>query len=301
MITIFSNPRGFLGHFNIIQRNAIKSWIKSCPRCEIILLGQEEGIKEVADEFNIRYIPEVKKNEYGTPLLGSVFEIAQREAKNPLMVYISADIILTSDFIEAVKSIKQQNFLAIGQRIDLDVTEELQFDSPEWEKKLLYRLGQGGQKHGLGGSDYFIFPRGLYKDVPLFAIGRTIHDNWLIYKVRALGFPVIDATEAIIAIHQEHEHFRNSGGLAASIKAQEAKINLELAGGYSHVFTLQDANLRLTKQGIKKPKITIQYLQQYFWTLPVLYPGIGAWPKIVSLMLSPRRLAGKILRILRIR
>ena len=59
MLTIFSTPKPFVGHIDIIQRNAIKSWTLLHPDVEVILFGDEEGAAEVCQEFGIRHEPEV--------------------------------------------------------------------------------------------------------------------------------------------------------------------------------------------------------------------------------------------------
>lgn len=64
MLTIFSCPKPFRGHINIIQRNAIRSWTLLQARPEIILIGNEEGTAEVCKEFGLRHIPDVERNEY---------------------------------------------------------------------------------------------------------------------------------------------------------------------------------------------------------------------------------------------
>ena len=51
MLTIFAIPKPFQGHVSIIQRNAIQSWTKLHPDCEVILLGDEPGTGTVAAEF----------------------------------------------------------------------------------------------------------------------------------------------------------------------------------------------------------------------------------------------------------
>ena len=56
MLTIFTIPKCFRGHISVIQRNAIRSWRMLRPECEIILFGDEEGMKEVAEEFGVRHI-----------------------------------------------------------------------------------------------------------------------------------------------------------------------------------------------------------------------------------------------------
>lgn len=46
MLTIFSYPKPFKGHIDVIQRNAINSWTLLNPKPEIILACDEEGTKE---------------------------------------------------------------------------------------------------------------------------------------------------------------------------------------------------------------------------------------------------------------
>ena len=61
MLTIFTIPKPFIGHIGVIQRNAIKSWLNLVPECEIILFGDEPGIQEIAQEFEIMHVPEIRK------------------------------------------------------------------------------------------------------------------------------------------------------------------------------------------------------------------------------------------------
>src|SRR5262249_58843231 len=101
MITLFAIPKPFRGHIGVIQRNAIESWARLRPTCQIILLGNDDGTFEAAKEFGAEYIPEVGRNEFGTPLLDSAFAAAERVATNGLLCYINADIILMRDYMAA--------------------------------------------------------------------------------------------------------------------------------------------------------------------------------------------------------
>ena len=94
MLTLFCAPKAFIGHFAIIQRNAIRSWTQLRPVCEIILLGNEEGIAELACELELRHIPEIPRNEFGTPLIDGIFETARSLATGDILGYVNADIIL---------------------------------------------------------------------------------------------------------------------------------------------------------------------------------------------------------------
>ena len=42
MLTIFSCPKPFRGHFGMIQRNAIRSWTLLKPTPDVILIGDEK-------------------------------------------------------------------------------------------------------------------------------------------------------------------------------------------------------------------------------------------------------------------
>src|SRR5262245_24272757 len=72
MLSILAFPKPFRGHIATIQRNAISSWTRLRPQCDIFLFGDDEGTAEVAKEFGVCHVPEMARNEYGTPLLSDV-------------------------------------------------------------------------------------------------------------------------------------------------------------------------------------------------------------------------------------
>ncbi len=274
MLTLFSIPKPFRGHIATIQKNAIKSWTLLRPECEIILFGDDGGTAEVAKEFGVRHIPEVARNEFGTPLVNDLFVKAQTMTTNNLLCYVNADIILMSDFLPAVQRVKKKRrFLLVGQRWDIDLDKPWDFEQPDWEERLQAYVTKTGKLHTRGGVDYFVFPRGLYYKIPPFAIGRTTWDNWLIYKARSLGVPVIDAIGSVTAVHQNHDYAHCSGGEIGAWKGPEAKHNLEIAGGYKCAFALQDATHLLTS---KKPKLDLsrRWLSRHLYTLSILFPHL---------------------------
>ena len=74
MLTIFSIPKAFTANTETIQLNAVQSWTLLKPACQIVLCGNDPGVKEAANEFKVRHLPNIECNEYGTPLLNSAFE-----------------------------------------------------------------------------------------------------------------------------------------------------------------------------------------------------------------------------------
>ncbi len=62
-LTIFTAPKPFTNpHINLIQRNAIQSWMQ-LEDVEVILIGDEPGIPEAAREFGVRNVPDVARDE----------------------------------------------------------------------------------------------------------------------------------------------------------------------------------------------------------------------------------------------
>jgi len=251
MLSIFALPKPFRGHIGVIQNNAIRSWLALRPPCEIILFGDEDGTAETAARYGIRHIPEVDCNEYGTPLVNSLFNAAQELASHELMCYINADIILMSDFLPSVQQVPNQMFLLVGRRWDIDLNEPIDFNTGTWETNLRNYVQVSGTLHQPTGIDYFVFPRGMYRDIPAFAIARSAWDNWLVYRARILRIPVIDATKAINAVHQNHDYGHHPMGRKGIWRGVEAKYNRELLGGRKHSFNLLDATYILTPDTLK--------------------------------------------------
>lgn len=285
MLTLFSIPKPFHGHIGTIQTNAIQSWTLLRPECEIILFGDEEYTAETAARFGVRHVPEVERNEYGTPLLNFLFDKAQQIASHQLLCYVNADIIFMSDFMRAVRRIQKSYFLMVGRKWRLDLDKPVNFEEPEWVASLRAAVLARGCLDHHGAIDYFVFPRGLYKGISPFAVGRTAWDNWLIYRARSLGVPVIDATETVIAIHQNHNYSNHPQGKAGIFEGPEAKRNLELVGGLSHAFTLQDATWILGPRGLM-PALTYTHLLRRRETIPILFPQGGFRARVLMMLIS---------------
>ena len=61
LLSIFSAPKAFTDpHINIIQRNAIQSWLHLGPEVEVFLVGDEPGMAEAAAELGVMQLTEVQ-------------------------------------------------------------------------------------------------------------------------------------------------------------------------------------------------------------------------------------------------
>jgi len=289
MLTLFSCPKAFRGNIKVIQTNALQSWIGLSPRCEIILFGDEEGIPEAASFFGVLHVPQVARNEYGTPLLDDMFLKAQAVARHDIMGYVNADVILMSDIVKAVEHVREKKkaFLMVGSRWNIDSGQPLDFSQPDWQERFRASVLKSGKPTPPEWIDYFVFPRGFYRDLLPFALGRAGFDNWLLWKARSLGGPIIDASDVVMVVHQRHDYSHHPQGKDGVWNGAEAKRNRELMGGWHRCFTLSDATYRLTPAGLKlnlrKERLTRIVLVGgvvrlwdclMTWTQPIRY-GLG--------------------------
>lgn len=271
MLTIFSCPKAFLGPMNIIQRNAIQSWRSLGPEVEVVLMGDDDGTSEVANEFGVHHVPDVARNTSGTPLINSLFEKAQEQATHERMCYVNADIILMSNFIEAIKRVvvEMPQSLMVGRRWNLDLKEPIDFNA-DWETWLTEEVSRRGKLYPHFAIDYFVFPKGILGEIPPFAVGRPAWDNWILYQARSKEIPVVDLTKAVTVVHQNHDYSHHPGGWAGAMKGEESKRNIQLAGQVGHVYSLLDAQYCLTQKGVRR-RVTPFYSPYYLYQLLVRF------------------------------
>lgn len=261
-ITLFTTTKSFQGHPKIIQENAIQSWKKLQSNSEVIIFGDAVGVKEISHRLSFYHIPDVKCNEFGTPLLSDMFEKAQALASNDIIVYINADIILLSDFIPAIQKVADRfpKFLAVGQRWNLDQETLLDLENENWEQELRQRVKAKGKLELGCAIDYFAFTKNLWSDFPDFAVGRPTWDNYTIYRTIADGYPVVDMTEQVTIVHQNHDYSHIPTGEVAHHKGVETDRNRALAIEcmglsrvntiYAHVGYTNNATWKLTEEGL---------------------------------------------------
>lgn len=272
LITLFSAPKPFTDpHIATIQRNAIQSWTL-LPDVEIILLGEEAGLADAAQELSVKHVQNVRRNQSGTPLISSMFQVAREHSYSELLCIINADMILMSDFVKAAiesrnlllgkrtASRSTPNFVLLSQRWDMDITEPIDF-TQDWEHRLSSIVHRQGQLHRPAGSDFFLFPKNCYTNIPDFTIGRAGWDNWMIYKARKEGWSVIDCTPSVMIVHQNHDYSHLPGG-KPHYEHPDTNENIRLAGGPANVrYTILDATHQMAADGtLIRPKMTSQRL-----------------------------------------
>jgi hypothetical protein len=282
MITFFTTGKPFTGHNGVIQRNALKSWTLAAPDAEVILFGDEEGAAETARELGVRHVMEVERTisnvgfastnpvTRGPKVLRSFFDAAQRMARHDVLCYVNCDIVLTEDFAAAVATVRTaiQEFLIVGRRWDTDVAEPIAYEQAEWKERLRERARAQGQQRNGNWIDYFAFRKGFYLGkLPELVIGRVHWDQWLVWKARTAGAAVVDASEAVMAIHQNHDYGYHPAGKTGVWNDELSQRNYRLAGGRWHLRTIDDATHVLGPNGLKANEArTKRTVERFFRT-----------------------------------
>lgn len=235
-ITIFALPKAFVGNANRIQSNAFRSWMQLSPAVDVLLVGDEEGIADFAAEHNVAHVGTVNRNSSGTPLVSDAFSIAHQVSSSATLVYCNSDVILDQSFVRAMEALANQKqferWLGIGQRTDVAIDRELNFNDEVELQWLEKHCVANGEKSSHVCKEYFAFSRSLFEDVPPFAVGRGNWDNWMVASVKPMGVPVIDLSGLVTAIHQSHDYTHMQGSrMNCYVNGEEARENQRLAGG----------------------------------------------------------------------
>lgn len=255
MITLFTTAKPFVGHSAVIQRNALASWRSLHPDVEILLFGDEEGAAENAAELGFRHVPAVRQGPQGLKVLPSFFDEAQRIARHDVLCYVNCDIVLTRDFLSAVNVVEmvRGGFLMVGRRSDIDFAEPISLQTGGWEQQLRDCLLRQGELRSGDWIDYFVFPRGFYLGkLPDLVIGRVHWDQWLVWRARKDGVAIVDASEAVTAIHQNHDYGYHAAGKKGVWLDELSQRNYALTGGRWHLCTIDDATHLLGRGGLRE-------------------------------------------------
>ena len=232
---IFSVPKPSSSSINPIQRMAIGSWGKLSN--DIILVGSAG--KDLSKEFDTKYVNVLERNEFGTPLVNSVFSSVLNWSTSRFFMYTNCDMVYNDKIESIISSVDDvfSNFIIVGRRTD--VPGVVPDDAVDYAKK-------HGKLHIWSGIDYFIFNRQIVSklEIPAFAVGRVGWDNYMIGRAKQLKIPVIDATTKLLATHQGHGYDHVSGGKKETREGPEAKENLRLAAGVP-LLTIKDADYKI--------------------------------------------------------
>jgi len=300
-MTFITTFKPFKPPFDTIQLNALKSWLRFCPPCEVVVVGAEEGVEEVIGHMpNVTLVPVVKRSAHGAPLFDDFIKKGESVARHELICLVNGDIIIADDILRVVKAVKKRfgnKFLLTTRRYDIIITELINDNLHEKIKSIRDQIITTYSGRKPKGTDLFVFGKGLFDDIPPFAIGRLVWSRWLIYKGLSLGIPVIDATEVLTVIHQQHSYahitessvqnafLKGKTGYDAVVLSRDYNHNL-LIGGPAVYFSEDDCDYILTRHGLSR-RTDIQFLVRRLFKMPLLNPRTNRHALLVTKVLFP--------------
>jgi hypothetical protein len=278
MITLFTTCKPFTGHAAVTQYNTLACWRTLVPQGEVLLLGEEQGAPEAAKALGVRLLPDVERNEFGTPLLGPMFATAERHARFPLLLYANADILFTGRLLQAAAALAawRRPFLLTGRRWDTEIRERMDFSEADWERRLLDTASAKGKAGIKSALDYFLFPKGGwggaegFDEFPPLAIGRSAWDNWLVFWALARGMDVINGSDFILAVHQNHDYSHHPQGAYGVLSGEEPRRNFAMASYERYLYGPPDATFRISPDGKIVRAFSADILRRRLRTFPDL-------------------------------
>jgi hypothetical protein len=283
MITFFSVAKPFRGHIDIIQRNAIESWLSVWPDAEIVIFGDEYGTPEVCCELGILHGGPIRRSEFGRPLVSDAFARIRQIGRHDVFAFINCDIILLDDFLETLTTLLRANmsqYLMSSRRYQYHGSDRLQLSEVAVRRTLRHQVLTRGTLEGPAALDCFVFPRSVTFDMPSFAVGEVAWDNWMIQAARDNGVPVVDATPDCVLIHQRHVP------LSAGPSSPDGCRNIRLAGGLARLGTLREADWVLQGGGLIRPS-----MGRRFYTV---LQGVPPVRSLLHLKRATHRAVGRI-------
>jgi hypothetical protein len=254
MFTIFTTAKPFRGPFDVIQRNALGSWKRLPGGPQILLLGSGPGYEEAARDLAIEHVPDVRSSASGIPLVNAMVETAEARARHSLMLLVAADTLLFEDIVSAARIVADtfERFCIVAGRQHLDLREPIDFGRIDWTEAIRARSTPSTADDIFAG-DFFLYSRGIWGEIPPFVEGRTAVDNWLFYRVLERKGALVDATEVVTTIHQDHDYSHHPQGIEGVFKGPDAEYNRKLAGGPAFLLSRDSANWVLGRNGLRRP------------------------------------------------
>ena len=204
--------------------------------------------------------------EFNGPLIpfSKMVEQVEQDSNADILIYSNADILFDKERVWHLWRILQNNwpkqlsgnFLLTGQRVDI--------------------LEDGARRlHRPSGMDYFMFRRGMFRDLPHTLMGRAHCDSALVAYCERRDIPVIDASFALKVEHQFHDYGHVKGGKTEVWCGEQALENMRENGLRPFGPHCVDASHTLLPDGrivsnirmsfLRRLEIELYYRRGYKW------------------------------------
>lgn len=264
-----------------MQRRALASWVHVVGPEHVYVVGDDEGVAEVAADLGVHHVPRVPRSPSGRPLLHAAFERVLAKTDDRFACYVNGDVIIFPDVLKGVDAcgVALNQFLMVSRRVEVSLPHDLSHGAG-----LLEDVRRMAEREGLLAPplaiDLFAFPTSWWRGMPPFAVGVPGWDNWMIYAARHRGTPVVDATPDVTVVHQDLEA-GYARGKSAHFTGPDGERHAALVGG-AVTFDIADATHEL-RDGRLRPRrrsVSERSLKHALLTQPFLrrfvYPAV-AW------------------------
>jgi hypothetical protein len=204
---------------------------------EVIAFGEDEGAAEVCAELDLMHHAHVEQHASGRNRLDYMFQRTSQMARHEYHCYCNCDIVLVEDFWRGFELARawREEFLFVARRLDVDVTEPINFGDAGWIERLRGSARARGSRRDEFWIDLSAFKRGMYLDMPPLIVGHCYWDNWMIWKALVDGLRVIDGTSFVTLVHQNHAYSAASGRIRGNSNDALSMVNLKTIGGLGRV------------------------------------------------------------------
>lgn len=190
-------------------KRAFSSWKKH--NYDVIVFGENQH-KELCNEYAFNLVLDYERNEFGLPLVKSLFHEIKKVTGYDVYCYINSDITFTKSPQFFIDNIEETNFLLVGQRLDV---------FPDGRREI----------HNPGGIDYFFYTPDFWnveEDAPDFSIARGRFDHWLMgYAYTKGNGIVVDLSKDWLPLHYEPKD-RTTGDFVKLFNIGNSKLAYQI-------------------------------------------------------------------------
>ena len=227
-LVIFTTCKPLIGDDKWRQEQAIKSWtLLKGMEIIIIIIGNDEGVKELCEKYNLIHEPHVR-NIKNVPFLHDMLEIGVKYSEpDDYLLWTNSDMIYYQHMIENIIRFKYfrkvntsiQNFALVGGRTDWhnpkilkDISYNLFISNLNINNKNTTDICQTNSSkyecsyHALCGIDYVIHSPTTFinKIDKQLVIAGTRHDMILVGTSISNNYYTCNITDTNPVIHQNH-------------------------------------------------------------------------------------------------
>lgn len=274
-VTIILSPRSFSHPVMGPRQRQVLFAHSSCgsggvPPPTLVLVSEEEGCAEVAQQMGAKHRPKVEKDSKGYDRLDKLIEEGEKEAPDGgAIALMNADCFPGPHFhyhlqqlLEVVHSTSSRPYLIVGARYvwqqDAAPPYNPTMTTPQHYVDQYINKRNAVRDDAL---DFFVFRKGSFKGMPPFRVGRSRWDNWMMAHATRQQWTTVNGgyqNPLLYVIHPEHTREHQFQGEEALQPYVHNERLADAAGGHMPHGLISSARYELIKCTCKR-KYCLKY------------------------------------------